>query len=247
MNHHPQVDRHSRPAGRRGPLLAPLLAALLLWLTPLLSLAAPLPAGSAEALSRDALVPTAVTTLDGAGPDRDLGAVNPRDYMTVSLTTAQPSLVRVSFTGYAFAKSSAAGVQTPGCPCLVRGELRANQEPGQIVTRTVLATDAADAVGNPGATPPVAVADRRNLTGSHVFNLPAGDHTITMSLRREVGTADNIGFAFGRMQADTSPMMPTTMPRTGLGAAESTTLTPWLLAAGLVLLGLAGWRRVRNA
>ncbi len=145
--------------------------------------------------------PGAFTILEGAGADRDLGAGPSKDYMTVSLTLAQQSFVRVSFSGYAFAKSSAGGTITPGCPCLVRGELRANQEAKQIVTRTVLATDGNDIVADAAATPAVAAADRRDFSGAHAFALPAGTHTFTMSLTREVGTAQNVGFAFGRMQA----------------------------------------------
>ncbi len=166
---------------------AVLAIAILLTLNPLAALAAPNPG--------------AFTTLDGAGADRDLGTGPSKDYMTVSLNLTQQSFVRVSFSGYAYAKSSAGGTITPGCPCLVRGELRADGEPKQIVTRTALSTDADDVVADPAATPAVAAADRRDFSGSHVFSLPAGNHTFVMSLTREVGTAQNVGFAFGRMQA----------------------------------------------
>lgn len=170
------------------------LAAVVLMLTMLLT-AAPFSALAAPN-------PGAFTTLDGAGADRDLGATVSRDYMTVSLNLTQQSFVRVSFTGYAFAKSSAGGTLTPGCPCLVRGELRANGDAKQIVTRTALSTDPDDIVADPAASPAVATADRRNFSGSTVYSLPAGDHTFVMSLAREVGTAQNVGFAFGRMQAE---------------------------------------------
>ena len=149
--------------------------------------------------------PGATIVLDGAGADRDLGAGPSRDYMTVSLNLTQQSFVRIAFTGYAYAKSSAGGTITPGCPCLVRGELRANNDTKQIVTRTALSTDADDVVADPAANPAVAAADRRDFSGSHVFSLPAGSHTLTMSLTREVGTAQNVGFGFGRMQAEVLP------------------------------------------
>jgi hypothetical protein len=200
------------------------------------------------------LTADAAVTLDGAGADRDLAGVNPKDYMTTTVTVAQPSLVRVSFTGYAFAKSSGVGAQTPGCPCLVRGELRQGDGPKQIVTRTVLATDANDIVGDPAAMPAVAAADRRDISGSHVFAVPAGSHTFTMSLMREVGAADNVGFAFGRMIAEASPVggapMPS-MPRTGsgAGAAPDADLS-WLSVAGAGVLAAAvaiALRRRRRA
>ncbi len=181
----------------------------------------------------------AVTTLEGAGADRDLGAGPGRDYMNVTLTLTQPSPVRVSFTGYAFAKASGGGVLTPGCPCLVRGEIRVNQESRQIVTRTVLATDANDVVADPNASPAVAAADRRDFSGSHVFDLPAGTYTFTMSLAREVGTAQNVGFGFGRMQAQPFPadaMMPS-LPPTGAGGAAADAGRAQTLLAGLGLVG----------
>ncbi len=182
----------------------------------------------------------AVTTLEGAGADRDLGAGPARDYMTVSLTLTQPSAVRVSFTGYAFAKASAGNTLTPGCPCLVRGELRANGEARQIVTRTVLATDANDILADPAANPAVAAADRRDFSGSHVFELPAGTHTFTMSLAREVGTAQNVGFAFGRMQAQLFPADAPApgMPGTGAGGAAGGADRSGTLLAGLGLIGI---------
>jgi hypothetical protein len=196
-----------------------------------------------------------VATLDGAGADRDLGAGPSKDYMTVTVTMSNPGVVRVSFTGYAFAKSSAEGTITPGCPCLARGELRVNDEAKQIVTRTVLATDGNDIAADPNANPAVAAADRRNVAGSHVFAVPAGTHTFVMSLTREVGTAQNVGFAFGRIQAEvlaaapaTAPAPPApptppapplpTMPNTGGGAGEMNSVAqPWLpaIALGLVV------------
>jgi hypothetical protein len=196
------------------------------------------------------LTPDAFTTLDGAGADRDLAGVNPKDYMTTTVTVSQPSLVRVSFTGYAFAKSSAVGAQTPGCPCLARGELRQGDGPRQIVTRTVLATNASDIAGNPSATPAVAAADRRDISGSHVFSVPAGTHTFSMSLMREVGSADNVGFAFGRMAAEASPVggAPTPgMPRTGGGAAPDADLA-WasVVGAGVLAAAIAIARRRRQ-
>ena len=207
--------------------------------------------------------PGATTVLDGAGADRDLGAGPSRDYMTVNLNLTQQSFVRVAFTGYAYAKSSAGGTITPGCPCLVRGELRANQEAKQIVTRTALSTDADDVVGDPAASPAVAAADRRDLSGSHVFTVPAGTHTFVMSLTREVGTAQNVGFAFGRMQADILAGAPTAspsptpapsasptpaptpapsvpgMPNTGGGAGASMLPQSWPTIAGVGFLGVA--------
>lgn len=249
-----------RAAGRRfasrRALPALLTVALLLALIPLAAFAAS-PAPTANRASEAAAQQSqgAFTSFDDAGDSRDLGAMNPKDYMTVSLTLAQQSFVRVSFTGYAYAKSSAAGVQTPGCPCLVRGELRVNNESRQIVTRTVLATEGDDVAGDPNATPAVAAADRRDLSGSHVYELAAGIYTFTMSMRREVGTADNIGFAFGRMQAQvlsagapapaqptpaaTVPAQPTaTMAATATPRPQPTATTAPVPTATMVMPGL---------
>jgi hypothetical protein len=202
--------RDDRTAPRRGggfrrALPALLTLALLLGLVPLSTLAAVPAANSTVASAAAQQAQSAFTSFDDAGDSRDLGGTNPKDYMTVSLTLTQQSFVRVSFTGYAFAKSSAPGVITPGCPCLVRGELRVNEEARQIVTRQVVASDANDIVGDPSASPAVAAADRRDLSGSNVYSLAPGTYSFTMSLRREVGTAQNVGFGFGRMQAEVLP------------------------------------------
>ncbi len=240
------------PRRRKWSAAAALLICLLA-LSPLSALAAPAPGTNVASIAA-APNPGAFMTLDGAGADRDLGAGPSKDYMTVNLTLAQQAFVRVSFTGYAYAKSSAGGVITPGCPCLVRGELRANSEAKQIVTRTVVGTDGNDIAADPAATPAVAAADRRDFAGSHVFYVPAGSHTFTMSLAREVGTAQNVGFAFGRMQADilttpgVTPPAPTPapspapsvpgMPNTG-GGAEAGQQVAVTLLGGLGLLGIA--------
>lgn len=152
----------------------------------------------------------AFTSFPVADATADLGAGPSKDYMTVNLAvpgrTGQSVYVRVSFTGYAFAKSAAVGIITPGCPCLLRGELRADSAAPQIVTRTAVSTAPTDIVGDPAATPAVVAADRRDFSGSAVFLVPAGAHTFTMSVTREVGTATNVGFAFGNMQAEIAPL-----------------------------------------
>ena len=170
------------PRRRKWSAAAALLICLLA-LSPLSALAAPAPGTNVASIAA-APNPGAFMTLDGAGADRDLGAGPSKDYMTVNLTLAQQAFVRVSFTGYAYAKSSAGGVITPGCPCLVRGELRANSEAKQIVTRTVVGTDGNDIAADPAATPAVAAADRRDFAGSHVFYVPAGSHTFAGTLGR---------------------------------------------------------------
>jgi hypothetical protein len=91
--HYGRRGRPARPnpTGRPRLWLALGLAALLLWLMPLSALAAPANGpGARPALNT--LQPGSVTTLDGAGPDRDLAGVNPRDYMMVTLTTTRAPL-----------------------------------------------------------------------------------------------------------------------------------------------------------
>lgn len=154
------------------------------------------------------------TSRPTAGPadnlDADGNTTNSRAYMTTNLTVPgrsgdAPMLVRVSFTGYAFARSTAPGVQTAGCPCLLRGEITRDGETAgttppvnaQIVTRTVVGA-------NPNAIvlPSPNSAERVDISGSRVFTLAPGTYTFTMSLVRESGTAGNVGFGFGNMQAE---------------------------------------------
>ena len=165
-----------------------------------------------------------------AGPDADLGVGPAKDYMTVNLTvpgrTGQSVYVRVSFTGYVFAKSTEAGVLTPGCPCLLRGELRMDSSGKQIVTRSTVSANTGDIVGTAGAGG-VADADRKSFAGSAVFLATPGAHTFTMSVMRELGTAENVGFAFGNMQAEV-------MPFGGAGTLNSTVLTATLNGANEV-------------
>jgi hypothetical protein len=150
----------------------------------------------------------AFATFTSAGADADLGAGPSKDYMTVNLDVpgraGQSVYVRVSFTGYAFAKTSDVGVLNPECPCMLRGELRMDNGGKQIVTRSVVGANATDYVGTAGAGG-VADADRKDFSGSVVFLATPGQHTFTMSVTREFGTAPNVGFAFGNMQAETIP------------------------------------------
>jgi hypothetical protein len=149
----------------------------------------------------------AFTSLPSASAAENLGAGPSRGYMTVTLTVPGRAgdtamLVKVDFTGYAFARSTAVNTQTQGCPCLLRGEITVNGEtaggtpavPAQIVTRTVVGATPM-AIVNPGP------AERTDFSGSRVFTLAPGQYTFTMSLVREMGTAENVGFGFGNMQA----------------------------------------------
>jgi hypothetical protein len=151
----------------------------------------------------------------GAGPDKDLGAGPSKQYMQLTLTvpgqagTDTLNMVEVSFTGYAFARG--AGNPTPinaGCPCLLRGEIRLESEAigttAGIVTRSTVGVPGSF-VGAPAASPvpAVATADRQDFSGSRVFMLAPGSYTFVMSVTREVGTATDVGFAFGNMSAHT--------------------------------------------
>ncbi len=163
-------------------------------------------------------------SFSSAGADADLGVGPSKDYMTVNLTVpgreGQSVYVRVSFTGYAFAKSTDAGILNPNCPCMLRGELRIDNAGKQIVTRSVVGANAGDIVGTPGAGG-VADADRKDFSGSAVFLATPGAHTFTMSVTREIGTAENVGFAFGNMQAEVIPFG-------GAGTLNATVLTATL-------------------
>jgi hypothetical protein len=149
----------------------------------------------------------AVSRSSAADPDDNLGGAS-KEYMTVDLTVpGRPGgaqlYVRVLFTGYAFARSATVGVQNPGCPCMVRGEITVDDEvaggspavAAQVVTRTVIGANPL-AIVNPGP------AERLDFSGSRVFLLSPGVHTFKMTMTREAGTADNIGFGFGNMQAE---------------------------------------------
>ncbi len=173
----------------------------------------------------------AFAAFTSAGADADIGAGPSKDYMTVNLMVpgrenGQPVYVRVSFTGYAFAKSATEGVANPGCPCILRGELRMDSNGKQIVTRSVVGANAADYVGTAGAGG-VADADRKDFSGSVVFLATPGMHTFTMSATREFGDALNVGFAFGNMQAEVIPFG-------GAGTLNTVVLTATLNGANEV-------------
>jgi len=150
----------------------------------------------------------AFTSLPSAAASENLGAGPTRGYMTVNLTVpgrtgGSAMLVKVGFTGYAFARSTAVNTQNPLCPCLLRGEITVNGEtagatpavPAQIVTPAVIGANPA-AIVNPGP------AERTDFSGSRVFKLAPGQYTFTMSIVRETGTATDVGFGFGNMQAE---------------------------------------------
>jgi hypothetical protein len=163
-------------------------------------------------------------TFTSAGTDANIGDATTKDYMTVNLTVpgreGQPVYVRVNFTGYVFARSSDAGQSNAGCPCLLRGELRMDDGGKQIVTRSVVGANANDYVGTVGAGG-VADADRKDFSGSTVFLATPGQHTFTMSITREIGSAQDVGFAFGNMQAEV------------IGFGGSGTLNSTMLTAAL--------------
>jgi hypothetical protein len=130
--------------------------------------------------------------------DANLGAGASKDYMQAILTVPGNSdywfLVRVGFTGYAFQKSVA------GCPCLLDGQLRADGARPQLVARASFGTTPTEIVGG-GDAP----ANRKDLAGSAVFLVQPGKHTFTMSLARALGTAADVGFAAGNLQAQIIP------------------------------------------
>lgn len=152
----------------------------------------------------------AIDSRPSAGPNDNLGAEPEKEYMDVTLnvpgrTGDAAVFVKVSFTGYVFARSSA---PIMGPPTLLRGEIRRDGETAgatQIVTRSVVGANPLAIVGAPasGTTPAVAAAERLGFSGSRVFSLPPGTYTFRMFLRREVGTAPDVGFGFGNMQAET--------------------------------------------
>ncbi len=151
----------------------------------------------------------AYTAMPSAATTGDIGANTEKEYMAVALTVpgrAGGGLipVKVSFTGYAYARSASA---TPPNPTLLRGEIRYDGETAganQIVTRTVVGANPAAIVGNATATPAVAAAERVDFSGSRVINLAPGTYTFRMIVRKEVGTATDVGFGFGNMQAETT-------------------------------------------
>jgi hypothetical protein len=87
---------------------------------------------------------------------------------------------------------------------MLSGKLRVDNGAPQVVTRSVVGANDADYVGQVGP-PAVATADRKDFSGSYVFLVSPGAHSFTMSVTREIGTATNVGFAFGNMQAEVMP------------------------------------------
>ena len=150
-----------------------------------------------------------------ASAEDNLGAATEKEYMDVTLvvpgrTGDATVFVKVSFTGYVFARSSA-GV--PGTATLLRGDIRRDGEAAgaaQIVTRSVVGANPNAIVSAPasGTTPAVAPAERLDFSGSRVFELEPGTYTFRMVVVREVGAAQDVGFGFGNMQAETIPFGP---------------------------------------
>jgi hypothetical protein len=103
---------------------------------------------------------------------------------------------------------------------VVRGELRADGDPGKIVTRTGLGAITEDQIGGGD----LSVAERRDFSGSAVFVVAPGAHSFTMTLNREVGTSQTIGFAYGNLQAELIPF-------SGSGALGATQLHAVLAGA----------------
>jgi hypothetical protein len=149
-----------------------------------------------------------------AAPTDDIGADTEKEYMDVTIDVPGRQgdaavWVKVSFTGYAYARSANAITPTP---TLLRGEIRLDGEatsPARIVTRTVVGANPAAIIGNPSATPAVAAAERVDFSGSRVFALEPGTYTFRMFVVKEVGTASDVGFGFGNMQAETVAFGPT--------------------------------------
>ena len=144
-----------------------------------------------------------------AGTD-DIGADAEKEYMMVTLDVPGRAgdsavWVKVSFTGYVYARSSA---PITGTPTLLRGEIRRDGEtagPAQIVTRSVVGSDPNAIVTVPAtATAPASTAERLSFAGSRVFSLAPGTYKFRMVVRKDVGsTASDVGFGFGNMQAET--------------------------------------------
>jgi hypothetical protein len=105
------------------------------------------------------------------------------------IVVPQPSYVRVSFTSYAFLSNPA------GCPCMVAAYIEgANLTP--LAGRINVGTEAADFVDG---------ADRRDLSGSHVFFVPAGIHTFGYVAGLDAGTSGNVTIANAQLQAEIFP------------------------------------------
>lgn len=167
----------------------------------------------ASFLSRTAsLNRIAFTSLPSAAASGDLTGDQgtEKEYMNATLTVpGRPGdsamWVRVSFTGYVYARS--ANAITPN-PTLLRGDIRYDGETAgaaQIVTRSVVGANPNAIVSAPasGSTPAVAAAERLDFSGSRVVKLAPGTYTFRMIVRKEVGTANDVGFGFGNMQAET--------------------------------------------
>jgi hypothetical protein len=147
-----------------------------------------------------------------AAPTDDIGADTEKEYLDVTIDVPGREgdaavWVKVSFTGYAYARSAVS-------PTLLRGEIRLDGEttgPARIVTRTVIGANPLAIVGAPasGTTPAVAAAERLDFSGSRVFALEPGTYTFRMVVVKEVGTATDVGFGFGNMQAETVAFGPT--------------------------------------
>lgn len=117
-----------------------------------------------------------------------------KDVFSVSITVTKPSYVRVLHTGYLYSGT--------GCPCLFEGFVRLDAGTNQLTTRVNHLTTAADS--------------RTTFTGSKVFLVAPGTHTLTLATNRFNGTSTTTDLFEPNMQAEIFPFA-----ATGAGATEN--------------------------
>ncbi len=150
------------------------------------------------------LAPNALTRIAFAakGTDTTIPVGGTVAALTVTLTVPTQSYVLVTYTGLAFASSTA------NCPCAISGRLAQDGATPILDVVVNVATTATDLVDG---------YDRRQIAGSQVFLATPGTHTYTFSVARFSGSSTNIGIGPARLQAQLIPFA-----STGGGATEIT-------------------------
>lgn len=134
---------------------------------------------------------TRLAAAQGPGAGTTIPMAGYANVVAVELTVPRRSQVRVSFSGTAFAPTTA------GCPCVLLAALFQDGDlGGHAVARTNLATEGTDIVNG---------QDRRPISGATTFVVDPGTYTFRLQVFREFGTSVNIGVYDVELHAELFP------------------------------------------
>ncbi len=110
---------------------------------------------------------------------------------TASFVLSTPSDVLVQFT------SQLGNLSKAGCPCSVRASLAVDNAAPIVVKRVNLSGGSGEGANY--------IPDRQGNDGSFVFALPAGSHSVSMSVQQVAGSAETIQAFYTNLQAVVFP------------------------------------------